>query len=60
MYALKSLATLSIVFSASIVTPSVSALLHVESGQDVLEAVPQDDNTSGLDLHDCFYGSGIF
>ena len=51
MYALKSLATFSIVLFASVVTPS--ARLHVESGQDVLETVPQEHISSALQWTDC-------
>ncbi len=59
MYAIKSLTTFSIVLLASIVTPSVFVRLNVESGQDVLEALPQEHISSGLDLFDCGSDSDV-
>lgn len=58
MYALKSLATFSIVLFASIVTASVR--LHVESGQDVLETVPLEHISSALEWSNCGSDTDIF
>ena len=59
MYALRSLTTFSTVLLVSVVTPSVFVRLHVESGQGVLEAVPQEHISSGLDLFDCGSDSDV-
>ena len=59
MYALKSLTTFLIVLLASLVTPSVFVRLHVESGQNVLEALPLEHISSGLDLFDCGSDSDV-
>ena len=61
MYTLKSLATFSLVLFTSIVTASISVQVQVNSGQDILEAAPQqNEHIQSLSWRDCSSDSQDF